>query len=131
MKTDIDIKDDMYYIIKGSALEKAVSGVLSKTRRPNGSYKEDIVISVLANEFGQLQNAYVNVNIYVKDNNKNGQSEERSIRLRELCNLSKDVLSSGFRDDFRYELISQRVNEVDGKSEHIITNKILYQQVNN
>ena len=76
MKTDIDIKDDMYGIIKGSALSKAVTGKLSKTLRPAGSYKEDIVISILANNNAQLQEAYVNVNIYVKDNARDGQSEE-------------------------------------------------------
>lgn len=45
MKSDIEIKDDIYQIIKGSALEKAVTGKLKKTRRPANSNKEDIVIS--------------------------------------------------------------------------------------
>ncbi len=130
MKTDIDIKDDMYGIINGSALSKAVSGKLSKTLRPAGSHKEDIVISVLANNNAQLQEAFVNVNIYVKDNTRDGQSEENSIRLRELCSLSRDLLERGYKDDFRYELSSQRVVAVEGKGEHIINNKILYQQVN-
>ncbi len=131
MKTDIDIKDDMYAVIKGSTLAKAVTGKLSKTLRPAGSYKEDIVISILANNNAQLQEAYVNVNIYVKDNARDGQSEENSIRLRELCSLSRDLLERGYKDDFRYELSSQRVIAVEGKGEHIINNKVLYQQVNN
>lgn len=131
MKTDIDIKDDMYAVIKGSPLAKAVTGKLSKTLRPAGSYKEDIVISILANNNAELQEAYVNVNIYVKDNARDGQSEENSIRLRELCSLSRDLLERGYKDDFRYELSSQRVIAVEGKGEHIINNKVLYQQVNN
>lgn len=45
MKSDIEIKDDIYQIIKGSTLEKAVTGKLKKTRRPANSNKEDIVIS--------------------------------------------------------------------------------------
>lgn len=130
MKTDIDIKDDIYAVIKGSTLEKSVSGKLSKTLRPAGSCKEDIVISILANNNAQLQEAYVNVNIYVKDNTRNGQSEENSIRLRELCSMSRDLLERGYKDDFRYELSSQRVIAVDGRGEHIINNKVLYQQVN-
>lgn len=131
MKTDIDIKDDIYAVIKGSALEKSVSGKLSKTLRLANSYKEDIVISVLANNNAQLQEAYVNVNIYVRDNNRDGQSEENTIRLRELCSLSRDLLGRGYKDDFRYELASQRVIAIDGKGEHIINNKVLYQFVNN
>lgn len=131
MKTDIDIKDDIYAVIKGSALDRAVTGKLSKTLRPANSYKEDIVISVLANNNGQLQEAFVNVNIYVKDNTRDGQAEENSIRLRELCSLSRDLLNRGYKDDFRYELSAQRVIPVEGKGEHIINNKVLYQQVNN
>lgn len=130
MKSDIDIKDDIYFVIKGSALHRAVTGKLSKTLRPANSYKEDIVISVLANNCAQLQEAYVNVNIYVRDNNKDGQNEENSIRLRELCSLSRDLFERGYRDDFRYELSSQRVLAIDGGGEHIINNKILYQQIN-
>lgn len=131
MKTDIDIKDDMYAVIKGSTLAKTVTGKLSKTLRPAASYKEDIVISILANNNAELQEAYVNVNIYVKDNARDGQSEENSIRLRELCSLSRDLLERGYKDDFRYELSSQRVIAIEGKGEHIINNKVLYQQVNN
>lgn len=130
MKTDIDIKDDIYALIKGSPLEKAVTGKLSKTLRPANSCKEDIVISVLANNNAQLQEAFVNVNIYVRDNNRDGQAEENSIRLRELCSLSKDLLERGYKGDYRYELSSQRVIAIDGKGEHIINNKVLYQYVN-
>ena len=39
MKSDIEIKDDVYKIIKGSELEKAVTGKLSKTLRPLNSGK--------------------------------------------------------------------------------------------
>lgn len=131
MKTDIDIKDDIYSIIKGSALAKVISGKLSKTKRPVNSYREDIIISVLANNNAQLQEAFVNVNIYVRDNDRDGQSEENTIRLRELCSLSRELLERGYKDDFRYELSSQRVLAVEGKGEHIINNKVLYQFVNN
>lgn len=58
MKSDIEIKDDIYQIIKGSALEKAVTGKLKKTRRPANSNKEDIVISILENGSGQVQEAF-------------------------------------------------------------------------
>ena len=85
MKSDIEIKDDIYQIIKGSALEKAVTGKLKKTRRPANSNKEDIVISILENGSGQVQEAFVNVNIYVSDDVRDGQAEENSSRLRQLC----------------------------------------------
>ena len=130
MKTDIDIKDDIYMFLKGSALAKMVNGKLSKTIRPTDSNKEDIVISVLANNNGQMQEAYVNVNIYVPDIMRKNQNEENSSRLRTLCKESSQLLEVGRGTDFRFVLESQRVLEVKDKDEHVINNKLLYKQNN-
>lgn len=47
MKSDIEIKDDIYKHIKGSLLEKVVNGKLCKaSKRPSNSDREDIVISI-------------------------------------------------------------------------------------
>ena len=68
MKSDIEIQKFVYHKIKGTDLERNVTGKLSDRGRPNKSDKEDIVISILANEgCGQIQRAYVNVNVYVSD----------------------------------------------------------------
>ena len=130
MKSDIEIKEDIYQIIKGSALEKAVTGKLKKTRRPANSNKEDIVISILENGSGQVQEAFVNVNIYVSDDVRDGQAEENSSRLRQLCKLATELLEVQRREDYRFTLDKQRVMEVNGKNEHFINNKLLYKQVN-
>lgn len=130
MKSDIDIKDDIYNHIKGSVLEATVTGKLSKTKRPNKSNKEDIVVSVLANQNGQIQEAFVNVNIYVRDVVRDNQAEEDSIRLRELCRLSEELLKVGRGGNYRFTLDSQKVMEVNGKNEHLINNKLLYKQSN-
>lgn len=129
MKSDIEIKDAIYNVIKGSALEKSITGKLSKTKRPINSDKEDVVISMLDNSSGQIQEAFVNVNIYVSDNIRDGQTEENSIRLRELCKMSYELLfrcrGNGFRVDSKGS--KQRVLEVNGKDEHFINNKLLIQ----
>ena len=130
MKSDIEIKDDIYQIIKGSTLEKAVTGKLKKTRRPANSNKEDIVISILENGSGQVQEAFVNVNIYVSDDVRDGQAEENSSRLRQLCKLATELLEVQRGEDYRFTLDKQRVTEVNGKNEHFINNKLLYKQVN-
>lgn len=130
MKSDIEIKDDIYQIIKGSALEKAVTGKLKKNRRPANSNKEDIVISILENGSGQVQEAFVNVNIYVSDDIRDGQAEENSSRLRQLCKLATELLEVQRGEDYRFTLDKQRVMEVNGKNEHFINNKLLYKQVN-
>lgn len=130
MKSDIDIKDDVYMFIKGSPLAKAVNGKLSKTIRPAKSNKEDIIISILSNQNAQMQEAFVNVNIYVKDLVKDNQYEEDTVRLRELCKIAESTLKVGRGECFRFTLDSQRVMEVNGMKEHFINNKLLYRQYN-
>lgn len=157
MKSDIDIKDDIYAHVKGSQLEQAVSGKLCKRKRPPGSTGEDICISVVANENGQVQEATAYVNVYVADepvSHESGvpdadcasgcacqrqegsaraartQCEERTGRLRELCALCEELLSVGRGPGYRFHLASQRVLPVDGKDEHVIKNKLLYRMCN-
>ncbi len=130
MKSDIDIKDDVYKIINHSPLEQAVTGVLKKTKRPHNSRSEDIVISVLSNNTAQQQEAFVNVNIYVKDDDVDGQDEECSPRLRQLCQLAFDLFLNVRGHDFRLSLDTQQVMEVEGTGEHLINNKLLYQIIN-
>lgn len=131
MKSDEAIKTDMYEYINGSQLQTAVNGVLRKTRRPENSNKEDIIISILANENGQIQTATVNVNIYVPNKIVDElYSEEDTKRCDELSQLAC-LLFEVFRgDDYRARLISQRVYEIDGSDECVINNKIEYKQVN-
>lgn len=134
MKTDIDIKDDVYLWLKDSALVKELSGKLCKALRPAASTAEDCVISVLANEGGQVQSAYINVNIYVADQLRTyateKQYEENTIRLRKLCQLASEALERHVGDDYRWELESQRVIAVDGRDEHCINNRLLYRHCN-
>lgn len=130
MISDIQIKDAIYSHIKGSDLVGNVSGILTKTIRPKGSNKEDICISVLANQNSEIQSAFVNVNIYVQDIFVNGQYEENSSRLRTLCTIVGDVLKVGFGNGYRFTIDSQRVLEVDGQNEHLINTKLLFKNLN-
>ena len=132
MKSDILIKDDVYAHIKNSPLASAVTGKICKQGvRPKDSDKEDVVIAVIANLNGQIQEAAVNVNIYVADDIKSdGQNQEATIRLRELCRIASETLEVGRGEDFRFTLESQRVSEVPGTKEHVINNRRNYKQVN-
>ena len=131
MKSDIDIKTDVFKHIQGSELASEVTGVIRKTgKRPLNSKKEDIVISMLANQNGQIQTATVNVNIYVAANIVNGQAEEATKRLQLLCNLSSRLLDVFRGKDYRARLLEQRVFEVDNADEYVINNKIEYKQSN-
>ncbi len=135
MKTDIDIKDDVYMLVSKSALAGKITGVVSKTLRPANSRKEDVVISILANNNGRPQSAFVNVNVYVPDsavkydvdNQTVTQYEEDSARLREICNLCKELFETYVGDTYRITLDSQRVLSSSDDGAHIVNNKLLYQ----
>ena len=99
---------------------------LQGIKRPSNSDREDIVISILENGSGQIQEAFVNVNIYVKDNIRNGEAEMNDARCRELCKVAIQVLETGHGESYRFTLNKQRVLEVNGKNEHFINNKLLY-----
>jgi len=139
MKSDGNIKDDVYDIVIKSALAQEVSGVVKTTKRPHGSTSEDIVISVLANQMAQRQEAYVNVNVYVKDDNVDGQYEESRERVERLCQLCLDLFDNVRGEDFRLSIRTgdgdnggsqcQRVIDI-GTGEHVINNKLLYQVIN-
>lgn len=139
MKTDIDIQKWLYHKIKGTELEKSVSGVLSDRGRPNGSEAEDIAIAVLtSNGSGQIQTAYVNVNIYVKDqwNEERSAWERDTIRLAELCNLSKflyNLFGDGIRvsdKDSTQRVLPTGAVFQDGHTEHFINNRLFIQICN-
>lgn len=131
MKNDIEIEDDIFKHIKGSPLMEAVNGVLRKNnKRPLNSTKEDVIISILANENGQTQEALVNVNVYVRDIYIDGQYEADSRRCRELGNICENLFTLLRGDDYRVTLKSQRVLEVVGANEHFINNRLLYRNNN-
>lgn len=127
MRNEMEIKDDIYHLLKGSDLVKNVSGKLSKTLRPDGSDREDVVISVLSeNPDRQVQEVYLNVNVYVADVKRGNQYIENTIRLKELMTLSKDAFDLAKRKGYRLTLENQKSYEVPCKNEHFINNKILY-----
>lgn len=131
MKNEMEIKDDVYHLLKGSDLVKNVSGKLSKTLRLDKSRKEDIVISVLTpNPDRQIQEVYLNVNVYVADVKRGNQYEENTIRLKELMALSKNALDLAKGKEYRLSLAEQKSYEVPGKNEHFINNRVLYQYCN-
>ena len=139
MKSDVEIAKFVRGKIVGSALEKAVNGKLTDRGRPNGSDMEDIVIAVLSNEgAGQTQQAFVNVNVYVKDqwNAETKSWAQHTFRIGEICSLCKFLFS--IREGDYHAVPSKSIQKVfplgtsfeDGHTEHFISNKI-YLEINN
>lgn len=129
MKSDGAIKTDVYKHISQSGFMKVVNGVLSKTIRPRNSHKEDVVISILANEGTQQQTAILNVNIYIQDINRCGQLIENTIRQDEICEKSWKLLETFRTDEYSAHAIAQRVYSVES-GEHVINNQVEYKLIN-
>ena len=132
MKTDQEIKEEIYIFIKKSELASAVSGVVTTRKRPLNSNKEDILISVLAGNNAQRQQVFVNVNIYVQDQyvKKNQQYEENGERLAELERLAADILDVFWIGTSRVHLEAQHTISAGNEKEQVINNRLLYEIVN-
>lgn len=131
MRTDIEIRDDIRALVRGSALAAGVSGGVFAGTRPRSPLGEDIVVSVLSSGAGQVTEAYVNVNVYVADvtvTYADGAQglEEDTARLRALCRLAADALHSAHGTGWWARLAEQRVYAVEATGEHMINNRLLY-----
>lgn len=129
MKSDGAIKTDVYRYINESGFMNNVNGKLSKTMRPHNSHKEDVVISILANEGTQLQTAIINVNIYIQDQDVDGQFEENTIRVDEICKLAWNLLGTFRTSEYAAHAIVQRVYAIS-TGEHVINNQVEYKLIN-
>ena len=131
MKSDIEIQKFVRGKLIDMELADTVTGKVCDRERPANSSKEDIVISVLANDgAGQIQTALVNVNVYVSDifNASSDDWERDTIRCDHLCDLAKSLYSMHEGD---FIVIAERstpprvmqvnVEFEDGHTEHCIS----------
>lgn len=131
MKSDIEVKDDVFLALQSSPIMGEANGELCKQGvRLKDSDKEDVVISVVANVNEDIQEVVVNINVYVKDLFVNGQYEENTPRLRTLCSVCKKTLKVVNGEDYRMTLISQRVKSVKDAPVHVINNSMSYKYLN-
>lgn len=134
MKTTVEIEDDIFTILKGSELARTVSGKIYKGyRRPADSTKEDITVHVLANQNGEVQLAFVNVNIYVKDTLIGDAYDTDKVRTRTLAALACKIFEyTGSGKNFDTIVEEQNIYEADGtkQPEHFINIKVKYRTYN-
>ena len=132
MKTSDEITTDIYRYVKQSALASAVTGkIINGKDRTSNSTKEDVTVKMLANNLGQRQGAYINVNIFVPDTIRSGQYEKDDSRVPLLEGTAMDVFEQPFHiNGARIVLDSQLTFASDNGKEHIINNKLLYHIIN-
>ena len=125
IRTDIDIKDDLYGWLVNSTLVDMLSGGLYKDLRPINSTKEDITIAVLARNAGtQIQEVSVNVNIYIPDLRRGNEYIENTARLREVTAAAASFFEYDHTGDRLVTLSSQEIIKANGIDWHIINNRL-------
>lgn len=128
MKINGEIEDMIYEVIKGSILEQAIvstGGILCKSEdRPVNSAGEDIVISVLDVLNGRMQDAVINVNIYVPMERVSVGFRKNRARIDTLSRLAIELLENYNGGYYLFEVESQKAFQVEGVNEHCINNRI-------
>ncbi len=126
MKNDVEVRQDVFAIIKASPIANAIGGSLRYIPRAVNSKAEDCIISILESDNKQIQDCIVNVNVYVQNITSGGESVENIPRTGELAKICETALKSEFGDGFRIFLEKQRIMPVNGKDEYVINNRVRY-----
>lgn len=133
MKSDIEIEDELYSIIKDSPLDKATNGDIYQgpDERPDNSQLEDIEIIVIANQNGDIEKATININIYVKDVPMQGKVRRNKPRLRQLARLGNAMFKGAINmEGYRITLESQGTYRLHQVNQHYVNFKLNYKYYN-
>lgn len=133
--SEIEIKEAFYGLVTKSELSGLVSGSVYKDRRPINSDVEDVVISVLTTDAGQIQAFVLNVNVYVPDIKRGKEFIPNEERVKLLMRKGLDLFERGVFNvrlsnvqgpefGLLYRLESQKLYEVDGANFHAVNHKI-------
>ena len=130
MKTSGEIATGIYKYVK-EHLGGLISGQVINDKDRIETGKEDIVIKVLANNLAQLQESYVNVNIYVPDVLRKEVYVRKDERVIQLERAAMDLFEKPFRvDGARVVIENQTTLASNNGRDHVINNKLLYQIIN-
>ena len=132
MKSNFDIENELYAIIKDSPLHQAVDGDIYKgpDERPDNSQREDIEIIVIGNQNGDIQSSTINVNVYCRDE-RDGNKWRRNPRLSTIASLGigmfKDAINIA---GYRITLESQGTYPEHQVNQHYVNFKLNYKYNN-
>ena len=135
MKTESDIKNDLYGYIKSTDLMKSISGKIFKyeEERPEKSMAEDIVIAPLTETpFSDIQETVVMLRLYVRDlfDSVNQIYRADSLRISELESICKDTFLRFRTDGARCVMENIKTFKIDSSQEHCIVCRINYKFCN-
>jgi len=131
-KTERDIEDDFYFMVKASELPGIVQGKLyKKDERPFNSRAEDIIVGFLSGLDGQTQDGYININIYVPNVNvgsPDGKKKPNKSRIKviqtKLLEFTESIAEGNSEYDVERDSTIQTFETED--LEQVMVNAKLY-----
>lgn len=133
MKSNIDIEDEIYAIIKESPLAHEVDGDIYQgpDERPDNSQNEDIEIIVIGNQNGDIQLITINVNVYCRDEKDGVKWRRNKPRLRTIARLGIDMFKGAINvAGYRITLESHGVYPEHKLNQHYVNFKLNYKYNN-
>lgn len=129
-KTGGQVEDDFCVLIGSSALDVLVTGQIYKDgMRPLNAKTEDIVVSFFTGLDGEIQEGFVNVNIYVPDVDNSGSGLIKdSARCKVIEAAANDLfLTHTLFGDYHIALASMiKTFKVEDVKQHFINCKIYF-----
>lgn len=131
-KTERDIEDDFYFMVKSSELPGMIQGKLyKKDDRPFNSKTEDIVVGFLSGLDGQTQEGYVNINVFVPNisvGSTDGKKRPNKARIKviqsKLLEFTDNIIDSNSEYDVERDSTIQTFETED--LEQVMVNAKLY-----
>ncbi|MFB5946124.1 hypothetical protein [Albibacterium profundi] len=103
----------IYKAVNSSALKSAITGEVEKNWGPTDSDKENIVVVSITTDNSTDQRGITNVNIHVPNIVRNINEKDQELpdnkRFKELGDIAKTVLKSGFGANYNYWTESQQL----------------------
>ncbi len=133
MKVEDELIDFVIEVLIQSGIESKISGrIYPSGERPLNSEKEDIVVSVLSTHNDHYQESYLNVNLYVKDQDYINSTIRNRQRSKELSKLIVDHLHNYGSGGFLIKVESCKAFKIQGspEPEHATNIKILLTNMN-
>lgn len=130
IKTNDDVATTVFRLVK-SLFQSEVGGkIYNGKNRPVDANTEDIVVKTLANQIGQKQEAFVNVNFYIPDIYVGKQYLKNDTRVAEIERLAIDRLAVNHTEDARLTIDGFSTLASQNGKEHVVSVKILLQTIN-
>lgn len=135
-KTGRQIENDIYTMIKNSALATFVNGgVYKKGLRPFNSDKEDVIVSFSAGIDGQTQSGMVTITVYVKNVNTGtagGRLVPNTSRIEAIEVKTLEAVNKMIEDSVEYDLSVETTIQslpVEGLEQNLVYCMLKYKRI--